>query len=171
MKKTIGLLGAAGLFVSVAFAQSHRASKAQDEQALRNMESETAGFERQNDPSKMGALADDWICLVNFNRKTLWKAEFQENLKNHLAAHGKGPNPYTVEKKNMRVDWFGDTAVVTYIKEYRQTEDAPKSFAEDDTDVFTRSSEGWRLRLTKIARAPRRPHPTDNTSRFLPAVA
>jgi len=80
MKKTIGLLGAAGLFVSVAFAQSHRASKAQDEQALRKIESETASFEQQNDPSTMGALAHDWICLMNFDRKTLSKAAFQKKL-------------------------------------------------------------------------------------------
>ncbi len=57
----------------------------------------------------------------------------------------------------MRVDLFGDTAVVTYIKEYRQTADTTKFFDEDDTDVFTRSAEGWRLRLTKISPAPVEP--------------
>ena len=53
----------------------------------------------------------------------------------------------------MRVDLFGDTAVVTYIKEYRQMPDTTKVYDEDNTDVFTRSSKGWRLRLTKVSPA------------------
>jgi hypothetical protein len=47
---------------------------------------------------------------------------------------------------------FGDTAVVTYIKEYRQTPDTSKFFNEDDTDVFTRDASGWHLRYTRIYR-------------------
>ena len=54
----------------------------------------------------------------------------------------------------MRVDLFGDTAVVTYIKEYRQTPDTTKVYDEDNTDAFTRSLKGWRLRLTKVSPAP-----------------
>ena len=50
----------------------------------------------------------------------------------------------------MRVDLFGDTTVVTYIKECRQTSDTTKFFDEDDTDVLTRDPHGWRLRLTKV---------------------
>jgi ketosteroid isomerase-like protein len=73
-------------------------------------------------------------------------------VKQNFAAHN-GPNPYTIEKNDMRVDLFGDTAVVTYIKEYRQTADATKVHDEDNTDVFTRSSKGWRLRLAKVSPA------------------
>jgi hypothetical protein len=83
----------------------------------------------------------------------LTKTELQANVKQNFAAHN-GPNPYTIEKKNIRVDLFGDTAVVTYIKEYRQTADTTKVHDEDNTDVFTRSSKGWRLRLTKVLPAP-----------------
>jgi len=97
----------------------------------------------------MGSLAEDWICLSA--KKVLSKAEFQENVKRNFVTHDNGPNPYTIEKKNMRVDLFGDTAVVTYIKEYRQTADTTKGFSEDDTDVFTRDTRGWRLRLTKVS--------------------
>jgi hypothetical protein len=100
----------------------------------------------------MGSLADDWVCLGP--KKVLSKREFQENVKQNLVSHGNGPNPYTIEKKNMRVDLFGDTAVVTYIKEYGQTSDTTKFFDEDDTDVFTRDSHGWRLRLTKASAVP-----------------
>lgn len=159
MKKIAGLLGAAALIVSLAFAQNQSASKTKDEHALRKIESETANFEQQNDSSKMGALADDWVALMNGNRKVMSKAEFKQNVESNFATHENGPSPYTIEKKNLRVDLFGDTAVVTYIKEYRQTADATKFFDEDDTDVFTRTSEGWRLRLTKITPAPSEPVP------------
>src|SRR5260370_32091329 len=96
----------------------------------------------------MGSLADDWVFLGA--KKVLSKREFQENVKQNFVDHGNGPNPYTIEKKNMRVDLVGDTAVVTYIKEYRPP-GTTKFFDEDDTDVFTRDSHGWRLRLTESA--------------------
>ena len=147
MPRVIRLL-AATVLGTLAIAQNQRASKAQDEQALRKIESETAQFEQENDASKMGALADDWVYL---GRKVLSKSEFRQNVKSNFVTHGNGPSPYTIQKRNMRVDLFGDTAVVTYIKEYRQTPDTANFFDEDDTDVFTRSSQGWRLRLTKIA--------------------
>jgi ketosteroid isomerase-like protein len=68
----------------------------------------------------------------------------------NFITHERGVNPYTIEKKNMQVHVFGDTAVVTYVKEYRQTPDTTKFFSEDDTDVFTREAGGWRLRFTKV---------------------
>lgn len=139
------------MLATLAFAQSQSTSRAKEEQALRKIESETAQLEQTSDVSKIGALADDWVYL---GHKVLSKTDLQENLKKNLAARENEPAPYTIEKKNMRVDLFGDTAVVTYIKEYRQTADTTKFFDEDDTDVFTRSSQGWRLRLTKIAPAP-----------------
>ncbi len=149
MKRVVVLFGAAGLLALGAFVKSQGATKGQDDQELRRIESETAKFEQQNEPSRMGSLADDWVFLGS--KKVLSKREFQENVKQNFVTHGNGPNPYTIEKKNMRVDLFGDTAVVTYIKEYRQTADTTKGFNEDDTDVFTRDTGGWRLRLTKVS--------------------
>ena len=154
MKKALVFLVFAGLFAMLAFAKGQRAAKTQDEQALRKIESETAQFEERNDASKMGALADDWVCVVDGGKKAMSKADFQQNVKHNFVAHDNGPSPYTIEKKHIRVDLFGDTAVVTYIKEYRQTPDTTKFFDEDDTDVFTRSFGGWRLRFTKVAPAP-----------------
>jgi ketosteroid isomerase-like protein len=72
-------------------------------------------------------------------------------VKRNLASHENGMNPYTIEKQNMQIHLFGDTAVVTYVKEYRQTPDTSKFFNEADTDVFTRTASGWRLRFTKIS--------------------
>ncbi len=149
MRRIAVLLSVAGLLAMAAFLQGRAATKGQDEQELRQIESETARFEQQNDSAGMGSLAEDWVCLGS--KKTLSKAEFQENVKRNFVTHDNGPNPYTIEKKNMRVDLFGDTAVVTYIKEYRQTADTTKGFSEDDTDVFTRDTRGWRLRLTKVS--------------------
>jgi len=157
MKKALALFVFAGLFAMIAFARSQKESRSHDEQALRRIESETAQFEQQNDASKMGALADDWVCVVDDGKTALSKIEFQQSVKHNYEAHDNGPSPYTIEKKNMRVDLFGDTAVVTYIKEYRQTPDTTKFFDEDDTDVFTRSFGGWRLRFTKVAPVPPAP--------------
>ena len=42
-----------------------------------------------------------------------------------------------------------NTAVVTYIKEYRQTRDTTKFVDEDDTDVFKRGTKGWLLQFGK----------------------
>jgi hypothetical protein len=149
MQRIVVLVGAAGLLAMGSFVWSQGATKAQDEQELRRIESETAKFEQQNDAAGMGSLAEDWVWLGG--KKILSKAEFQENVKRNLETHDNGPSPYTIEKKNMRVDLFGATAVVTYIKEYRQTLDTTKFFDEDDTDVFTREAHGWRLRLTKVS--------------------
>jgi hypothetical protein len=149
MKRVVVLFSAAGLLSLGAFVKSQGATKGQDEQELRRIESETAKFEQQNEAASMGSLADDWVWLGG--KKVLSKAEFQENVKRNFVTQDNGPNPYTIEKRNMRVDLFGDTAVVTYIKEYRQTADTTKGFSEDDTDVFTRDSHTWRLRLTKVA--------------------
>jgi hypothetical protein len=80
-----------------------------------------------------------------------------ENVKRNLATHENGVNPYTIEKKNMQINVFGDTAVVSYVKEYRQNADASRFFDEDDTNVFTRDSSGWHLRLTKISPVPIEP--------------
>jgi len=160
MKKALIFFAFAGLFAMLAFGRSQKESKSHDdEQALRKIELETAQFEQKNDASKMGALADDWVCVVDGSKKALSKVEFQQNVKHNFEAYDEGPSPYTIEKKNMRVDLFGDTAVVTYIKEYRQTGDATRFFDEDDTDVFTRSFTGWRLRFTKVAPVQPAPAP------------
>lgn len=57
----------------------------------------------------------------------------------------------------MQVHLFGDIAVVTYIKEYRQTADTSQFFDEDDTDVFKRSARGWLVQFSKISQAPKTP--------------
>ena len=97
-------------------------------------------------------FAKDWICLGP--SRVLSKSEFVENVRRNFITHERDGNPYTIEKKNMQVHVFGDTAVVTYVKEYRQTPDTTKFFDEDDTDVFTREAGGWRLRFTKVVPVP-----------------
>ncbi len=150
MRNVAFLFAVAGLLTIGVSAQLQNSSKAQDENELRRIESETAKFEQQNASSTTDLIADDWVGL---GAKVLTKSELQANVKQNFAAHN-GPNPYTIEKKNMRVDLFGDTAVVTYVKEYRQAVDTTKVYDEDNTDVFTRSSKGWRVRLTKVSPAP-----------------
>ncbi len=46
--------------------------------------------------------------------------------------------PIFCQYGGMKVHFFGDPAVVTYIKEYRQRRDTRNVFDEDHSDVFTR---------------------------------
>jgi len=127
-------------------AQTANNLKSEDEQALRRIELQMARGEQENDWSKMSAMADDWIA---YGRKAVSRADAEQGMKHAAEEHGS--NPYTVEKKNMRVERFGDTAVVTYTKEYRQTADTSKVAYEDNTDVFTRTPSGWRLHFTRTS--------------------
>jgi ketosteroid isomerase-like protein len=130
------------------FASSSQAQTS-DEKELRRIETETAKLEQQNDTSLAKFLADDWVCVGP--ARNLSKKEFVQNVKHNLDRHENGINPYTIEKKDVQVRVFGNTAVVTYIKEYRQTPDTSKFVGEDDTDVFTRDSSGWHPQFTKIS--------------------
>jgi hypothetical protein len=145
------LLFTVGLLAVDARAQSPRSSKPQDEQQIRNIEAKCGQFEQANDLSIVGLLADDWVG--SSNGRVMARADLEKGVKNNLIAHGNGPNPYTIEKKNLAVYVFGDTAVVTYTKEYRQTADVAQIHDEDVTDVFVRSSKGWLWQFSKISPA------------------
>ena len=144
--RTVICLWAALVLALGAIAQNSNRSKGDEEQALRRIELQMARGEQENDWSKMSVLADDWVGL---GRNVMSKAQIEQGVKHAAKEHAS--NPYTVQKKNMRVDLFGDTAVVTYTKEYRQTADSSKVAYEDNTDVFTRSPAGWRLRFARTS--------------------
>ena len=147
MRRTIVLFGAVGVLGIAAMAHSQKGANPQDEPQLRKIEAATGQFEQQNDSSKMDLLGDDWVSAGN--GKVISEKQFKKNANGNFAAHGNGPNPYTIEKRDMQVYLFGDTAVVTYIKEYRQTPDTTTVFDEDITDVFTRSPKGWLWQFSK----------------------
>ena len=126
---------------------NHRQYRTKAGVQLRKIEAVTGQFEQQNDSSKMDLLGDDWVSAGN--GKVISEKQFKKNANGNFAAHGNGPNPYTIEKRDMQVYLFGDTAVVTYIKEYRQTPDTTTVFDEDITDVFTRSPKGWLWQFSK----------------------
>jgi ketosteroid isomerase-like protein len=152
--RILATVAVAGLLLGAAPIPGQTSANTAAEQDLRRIEAETARLEQQNDAALGKFLADDWVLV---GAKRLSKTEFVENVKRNLATHENGVNPYTIEKKNMQINVFGDTAVVTYVKEYRQNADASRFFDEDDTDVFTRDSSGWHLRLTKISPVPIEP--------------
>jgi hypothetical protein len=137
-----------GTLTVVGAASSPQASVAQDEQELRQIEATTAKGEQQNDVSMMRLFASDFVSSGN---QVMSKPQLEEAVRSNFVAHRNGPSPVTIEKKNMAVYLFGDTAVVTYIKEYRQTTDATKFFDEDDTDVFKRGTKGWLLQFSKLS--------------------
>jgi ketosteroid isomerase-like protein len=123
------------LIAVILFTVTSTQAQTAEEKELRRIEAETARLEQQNDTALAKFLADDWVCV---GARTLSKREFIENVKRNLDGHENGVNSYTIEKKQVQVHVFGDTAVVTLVKEYRQTPDTTKFFAEEDTDVFTR---------------------------------
>jgi hypothetical protein len=137
-----------GTLTVVGAASSPQASEAQDEQELRQIEATTAKGEQQNDVSMMRLFASDF---VSSGRNVMSKQQLEEAVKSNFVSHRNGPSPVTIEKKNMMIYLFGDTAVVTYIKEYRQTRDTTKFFDEDDTDVFKRGTKGWLLQFSKLS--------------------
>src|SRR5215467_6525622 len=156
MRRASFLLVFVAIFTVIALPSDPRATT-QDEQQLRQIEATTGKGEQQNDASMMSLFANDWVAATSAGNKVMSKKEFEANVKSNLVAHGNGPSPYTIEKKEMTVYLFGDTAVVIYIKEYRQTSDPSKFFDEDDTDVFNRNANGWLLQFSKISPAPKTP--------------
>jgi hypothetical protein len=147
MRKTHMFLLVLGTLAVVGAASGPQATQTQDEQELRQIEATTAKCEQQNDVSMMKLFASDWVG-PNIT-KVMSKQQLEEAVRSNFVAHGNGANPYTVEKKNMVVYLFGDTAVVTYIKEYRQTRDTTKFTDEDITDIFKRGTKGWLLQFSK----------------------
>jgi hypothetical protein len=143
------LLVAFGALAVDAMAQNSRTKNPQDEQQVRKIEAETGRFEQGNDLSILALLADDWVGVSNGH--VLSKADLENGVKNNSSRHGNGPNPYGIEKKNLTVYQFGDTAVVTYVKEYRPTAETAQIREEDITDVFVRSPKGWVLQFSKFA--------------------
>ena len=127
-----------------------------DEEELARIEGQMSRLEQRNDTTLAKYLADDWVCV---GARSLTKEQFIQNLQTnqYQSVHmfrfswQGAPDASTIEKKHVQVRVFGDTAVVTYIKKYRQTPDTSKFFDQDDTDVFTRDASGWHLRFTKIA--------------------
>jgi hypothetical protein len=146
MRKSYVFLLLFGTLTVVGAASNPQATQTQDEQELRQIEATTARGEQQNDASMMRLFASDFVSA---GRTVMSKQQLEEAVRSNFVSHGNGPNPYTVEKKNMVVYLFGDTAVVTYIKEYRQTPDTTKFFDEDITDVFKRGIKGWLLQFGK----------------------
>jgi hypothetical protein len=148
MRKLHLLLLLVGTLSAVTVKSSPQATESQDQQELRQIEGTTAKGEQQNDVSMMKLFASDYVSA---GKKVMSKEQLEEAVRSNFASHGNGPSPVTIEKKNMVVYLFGDTAVVTYIKEYRQTRDTTKFFDEDYTDVFKRGAKGWLLQFSKLS--------------------
>jgi len=148
MRKAYVFLVLFAALTVVEAASSPRTTQTHDEQELRQIEATTAKGEQQNDVSMMGLFASDFVSA---GKRVMSKQQLEEAVRSNFVSHGNGPSPVIIEKKNMAVYLFGDTAVVTYIKEYRQATDTTKFFDEDDTDVFKRGTKGWLLQFSKLS--------------------
>jgi ketosteroid isomerase-like protein len=139
---------------AVTAAYSRQETENPDEQRIREIEAATAKGEQQNDVSMMGLYAEGFLFS---GKKVISKEQLEKNVKDNFVAHDNGPSPFTIDKKNMQIYLFGDVAVVTYIKEYRQTRDTTRFFAEDETDVFKRAPHGWLIQFSKSSPAASNP--------------
>ncbi len=148
MRKTYVFLLLVGTLTVVGAASSPQATQTQNEQELRRIEATTAKGEQQNDVSMMRLFASDFVSA---GRNVMPKQQLEEAVRSNFVSHGNGPSPVTIEKKNMVIYLFGDTAVVTYVKEYRQTRDTTKFSDEDITDVFKRGTKSWLLQFSKFS--------------------
>jgi hypothetical protein len=148
MRKTYVFLLLLGTLTVVGAVSRPQATQTRDEQELRQIESATAKGEQQNDVSMMKLFASDFVSA---GRNVMSKQQLEEAVRSNFVDHGNGPSPVTIEKKNMVVYLFGDAAVVTYIKEYRQTRDTTRVSDEDITDVFKRGTKGWLLQFSKFS--------------------
>jgi hypothetical protein len=149
MQKAYVFLLLVGTLTVVVASASRQPTATQDEQELRQIEVTTAKCEQQNDVSMMKLFTSDFVA--SSIKTVMSRQQLEEAVRNNFESHRNGPSPFTIEKKNMAVYLFGDTAVVTYIKEYRQTHDTTKFFDEDDTDVFKRGTKGWLLQFSKLS--------------------
>jgi len=87
-----------GTLTVVGAASSSQGTQTQDEQALRQIEAATAKGEQQNDVGMMKFFASDFVFS---GRKVLSKQQLEEAVRSNFAAHGNGPSPVTIEKKNI----------------------------------------------------------------------
>jgi ketosteroid isomerase-like protein len=149
MKKSLIVLIGSGALLVVFGSWFAISAKSSDEAEILRIETQTSVGEQQNDISMMHFFADDYIAAA---AKVLTKKQFEENVKQNFATHENGINPYTIEKKNIQIYIFGDTAVATYLKEYRQIGESSHAFTEDDTDILTRAPNGWVIRMTRLSR-------------------
>lgn len=118
-----------------------------DEKAILQIEEELLESEKSTDPEAVSKLfADDWVNLIPNGNLGTTKSKLLESLQEHI---GEAP-PYTTSQQQMRIYVFGDTATAIYVKEYVKKSDKTTAH-QDVTDIFTRSGETWKLRLTRTS--------------------
>jgi len=101
----------------------------------------------RNDSALAEILSKDWIYVGP--TRVLSKSEFVENIK-HISYPRERLIPTQLRKRTCKVRVFGDTAVVTYIKEYRQNP-ILQNFSTKTTPMsLLVEAGGWRLRFTKV---------------------
>jgi hypothetical protein len=70
----------------------------------------------------------------------------------HMREHAGEAPPFSAKYQDMQVFLFGDTAVAVYVRvnTARAGANLPwQVLRSDSTDVFTKSSGGWKLRMSR----------------------
>jgi hypothetical protein len=117
-----------------------------DEQQIRQVEAEMLQGEMNSDPAIFEKiLADD--CVNWPAGPGLTKARLVEGIRK---AQGQAP-PYTASDEDMRVYMLGDTAIAMYVKEYAVRANPNQVDSQDLTDVFVRSADTWKLKISRAS--------------------
>lgn len=138
------VLNAAVLGQSAPIPPSASSSDQADVAAIQQLEDEWLQTERTTDLAALDRILADDFAGVGTNGPAPGKAQLLKNLQAHA---GQAP-PYTVERSDMHIIVRGETAAAAYTKTYMAKENGHVAH-EDMTDVFTKSSGAWKLRISR----------------------
>ena len=115
-----------------------------DEPQILQLEAEMLKGEMNSDPVVFEKiLAHD--CLHLPAGPDLTKAKLVQGIRK---SQGQVP-PYTAREEEMNVYMLGDTAIVTYVKEYAVRANPSQIDRQDLTDVFVKSTGTWKLKISR----------------------
>lgn len=127
-------------------------AQSSDEEQIKSVEMELAAAEHRSESAPFKkTMADDWMTVTPEGR-VLHRDDVVQN----LMAHEGERMPYIVKLVDLRVDVFGDTAVASCTREYHGVsgEAKGKVTRESVVDVYTKTTNGWKMRYKKAVPMP-----------------
>jgi ketosteroid isomerase-like protein len=115
-----------------------------DEHQIRQLESEMLKGEMNSDEAIVEKIyADD--CVILPGRPGWTKARLVEAIHD---SQGRTP-PYIASEEDMHVYVLGDTAIAMYVKKYAVRANPDQVDRWDQTDVFVRTADTWKLKISR----------------------
>jgi len=120
---------------------------AKDALPIWKLEAEMLKAEMNGDSSEVEKVYDydnDWTTPApsrpDWNKAALLKA---------IREHEGDPTPYIATQEGMHIYMLGDTAVAMYVKKYVVKENPSIFDIQDQTDVFVKGGNAWKLRISR----------------------